>query len=91
MSAARRLRVVPELGPYEIHAGALSDVHVGLTVALCRKRNTVTGPLRYLPAESQVKPLLVLSIGDFSVGVHPTEKVTVIPADYRARVVVESR
>lgn len=84
----RRLRAVPELGPYEIHVGALSKTHVGLVVAIVRKQNTLTGRLRAVPAESQVKPLLVVELGDFRKGMHPSEKVMVIPDGYRATVSV---
>lgn len=89
----RRLQAVPDLGPYEIHVGALTQRHVGLTVVL-RKRlsdsrsNLLTGPLRCVPTTSQVKPLLVVQIGDYSTGLHPSAKVMVIPEDYKATVTV---
>lgn len=84
----RRLQSVPELGPYEVNVGALSSVHVGLTVVVRRGRNLLTGPLVYVPAESQIKPLLVLQVGDFSTGMHPASKVMVIPDGYKATVTV---
>ncbi|OKH80150.1 hypothetical protein EB73_33860 [Mycobacterium sp. SWH-M3] len=89
----RRMQAVPDLGPYEIHVGALAQRHVGLTVVL-RKRlsdgrsNLLTGPLRYVPEASQVKPLLVVQIGDYSAGLHPSAKVMVIPEGYKATVTV---
>ncbi|OMC37262.1 hypothetical protein A5742_09965 [Mycolicibacterium fortuitum] len=89
----RRLRAVPDLGPYEIHVGALVEHHVGLTVVL-RKRlsdgrsNLLTGPLRYVPTAAKVKPLLVVQIGDYSTGLHPSSTVMVIPNGYKATVTV---
>lgn len=68
--------------------GALSKAHVGLVVAYVRKHNTLTGRLRHVPAESQVKPYLVVQIGDFSRGMHPSEPVMVIPDGYKATVSV---
>ena len=90
----RRLQAVPDLGPYEIHVGALANHHVGLTVVLRkplsdgRSNLLTTGPLRYVPTASQVKPLLVVQIGDYSTGLHPSSTVMVIPEDYKATVTV---
>lgn len=85
MSAAKRagrgrgLHALSELQPYEVHVGALADKHVGLTVAVRRGRNVLTGPLDGVPTESMTTPLLVLDVGEFSVALHPTETVTVVP------------
>lgn len=87
----RRLQAVPELGPYEIHVGALAKCHVGLTIVVRRGRNLLTGPLLYVPAASQVPPKLVLQVGDFSVALHPANVVMVIPTDYKATVSVSPR
>lgn len=87
----RWLQAVPELGPYEIHVGALAKCHVGLTVVVRRGRNLLTGPLRFVPAPSQVAPKLVLQVGDFSVALHPANTVMVIPADFKATVSVSPR
>ena len=84
----RRLQVVADPGPYEIHVGALSSVHVGLTMAVRRGRNILTGPLMYPPAESMTKPLLVLQLGDFRVALHPATAVMVVPDDYKATITV---
>ena len=84
----RRLQLVPELGPYEINVGALSSVHVGLTVAVRQGRNTLTGPVMYVPAESMTKPLLVLRLGIFDVALHPAATVMVVPVGYKATVVI---
>lgn len=88
----RRLQAVPALGPFEIHVGALSPVHVGLTVAVARRHNTLTGPLRHVPMQSMGdKRLLVLQLGDFSTALHPAAKVWVVPEGYKATVVIESK
>lgn len=84
----KRLKAVADLGPYEINVGALSKHHVGLTVAVRRGRNLITGPLRYEPTESMTKPLLVLAVGDVSVALHSADVVMVIPDDYRATITV---
>lgn len=73
------LRPVGDLGPYEVHVGALGVHYVGVTVVVQRGRNILTGPLMELPAESMTKPLLVLRVGDFSVALHPTTSVLVVP------------
>ncbi|BBN50788.1 hypothetical protein JPH1_52630 (plasmid) [Mycobacterium avium subsp. hominissuis] len=86
--APRRLQPVRELGPYEINVGALSTRHVGLTIAVRRGRNTVTGPLRYKPAASIIKPLLVCRLGDFDVALHPAAAVLVVPEDYKVTMTI---
>lgn len=85
----RRLHAVPDLGPYEVNVGALSQAHVGQLVIICLKRNTFTGRLMSVPLESQTKPLLVVQLGDISRGMHPAAKVTVVPDGYRAAVTIE--
>ncbi|WP_141245022.1 hypothetical protein [Mycobacterium avium] len=84
----RRLQPVADLGPYEINVGALSARHVGLTIAVRRGRNILTGPLMHPPAESMTKPFLVLRVGDFDVALHPGAVVMVIPEDYKATITV---
>lgn len=84
----RRLQAVPDLGPYEINVGALSSHHVGLTVIVVRKHNTLTGRLMYVPSESMTKPLLVLQLSDFSTALHPADVVTVVPENYKATITV---
>lgn len=84
----KRLQAVADLGPYEINVGALSARHVGLTVAVRRRRNTLTGPLLHPPSKSMTKPLLVLQVGDFQVALHPSAAVMVIPEDYRATITI---
>lgn len=84
----RRLQAVPELGPYEINVGALTSRHVGLTIAVRRGRNTVTGPLSYKPAPSMTKPLLVCRLGDFDVALHPAGAVLVVPEDYKVTITI---
>lgn len=84
----RRLQPVADLGPYEINVGALSARHVGLTIAVRRVRNILTGPLMHTPAESMTKPFLVLRVGDFDVALHPGAVVMVIPEDYKATITV---
>lgn len=92
MSRSRRLQAVPELGPFEMHVGALSTAHVGLTIAVARRHNTLTGPLRHVPMQSMGdKRLLVLQLGDFSTALHPAAKVWVIPDGYRATVNIAAR
>ena len=81
----RRLQPVADLGPYEINVGALSARHVGLTIAVRRGRNILTGPLMHTPAESMTKPLRV---GDFDVALHHGAVVMVIPEDYKATITV---
>lgn len=89
MSAAKRaargrgLHALSELQPYEVHVGALADKHVGLTIAIRRGRNVLTGPLDGVPTESMTTPLVVLDVGDFSVALHPTATVTVVPDNAR--------
>ena len=86
----RRLQAVPALGPYEVHVGALSSVHVGLTVIVCRRRNTVSGRLQHVPQQSMGdKRLLVVDLGEFRTALHPAAKVWVVPEGYKARVVIE--
>lgn len=86
---ARRLKAVPELGPYEIHVGALSMNHVDQTIVVRRKRNLLIGPLLREPSQSTGNPsLLVLQIGDFSTALHPSATVMVVPDDYKATVTV---
>lgn len=85
---SRRLQPVADLGPYEINVGALSSVHIGLTVALRRGRNTLTGPLMNLPAKSVTKPLLVLRLGDFDAALHPATAVMVVPEGYRTTITI---
>lgn len=91
IKSPRRLKAVADLGPYEINVGALSERHVGLTVAVAWKHNTLTGRLMSVPLESRTKPLLVLRLGDFSTALHPSAAVNVIPDGYRATVVIEKR
>lgn len=83
-----RLQPVPELGPYEINAGALSATHVGNIIAVRRGRNTLTGPLLCPPSKSMTKPLLVLQLGDFSVALHPAAAVMVVPDDYKTTITI---
>lgn len=78
-AAGRGLQIVRDPEPFEIHVGALAAHHVGLTIALRYGRNVLTGPLNHVPAASTTKPLLVLDVGKFSVALHPTVPVTVIP------------
>lgn len=86
----RRLQAVPALGPYEIHVGALSDVHVGRTVLVAKRNNTVTGRLQHVPLQSMGdKRLLVVDLGEFRTALHPAAKVWVVPDGYKARVVIE--
>lgn len=87
----RRLRVLPELGPYEVHVGALTKAHVGKLVALTRKRATVVGRLDHVPMESLTKPLLIVQLGDYRTPLHPSEVVMVIPDSHKATVIVEPR
>ncbi|OHU47279.1 hypothetical protein BKG82_26885 [Mycobacteroides chelonae] len=84
----RGLHAVSELRPYEVHVGALTDQHVGLTVAVRRGLNVLTGPLDGVPTESMTRPLLVLDVGDFSVALHPTAVVTVVPDNARLTITV---
>lgn len=84
----KRLHAVPELGPYDIHVGALCARHIGLTVAARRGRNTLTGPLMFPPTESRTKPLLVLHLGDFAVALHPAATVIVVPENFQATIVI---
>ncbi len=92
IKAPRRLQAVPDLGPFEIHVGALSAAHVGLTVAVARRHNTLTGRLSGVPLQSMGdKRLLVVDLGDFRTALHPAAKVWVVPEGYRATVVIEPR
>lgn len=87
----RRLRALPELGPYEVYVAALSKVHVGKLVAITRKRTTLTGRLDHVPMESVIKPLLIVQLGDYQTPMYPSETVIVIPDTHKATVVVEPR
>lgn len=87
----RRLQAVVDPQPYEINVGALTASHVGLTVAVRRGRNILTGPLMGHPTESMTKPLLVLQLGDFQVALHPGQVVMVIPDGYKATITVAAR
>lgn len=85
----RRLQPVADLvGPCEINVGALSARHVGLTIAVRRGRNILTGPLIHTPAKSMTKPFLVLRVGDFDVALHPGAVVMVVPEDYKATITI---
>lgn len=87
----RRLQAVVDPEPYEINVGALTASHVGLTVAVRRGRNILTGPLMGRLTESMTTPLLVLQLGTFQVALHPGQVVMVIPAGYRATITVAPR
>lgn len=87
----RRLRALPELGPYEIHVGSLNETHVGKLVAITRKRATVVGRLDHNPMESLTKPLRIVQLGDYRTPMHPSEVVTVIPDTHKAMVTIEAR
>lgn len=84
MNRCSALRPVGDLGPCEVHVGALGVQHVGVTVVVRRGRNIVTGPLMGIPSESMTTPLLVLQVGDFPVALHPTESVLVVPDGSKA-------
>lgn len=91
LNLGRRLRSVPELGPFEINVGALSDVHVGKLIALALKRNTLTGRLMHVPMQSMGdKRLLVVQLGDFSRALHASDVVMVVPDSHKATVVIEA-
>lgn len=87
----RRLQAVVDPEPYEINVGALTASHVGLTVAVRRGRNILTGPLMDRPTESMTTPLLVLQLGTFQVALHPGQVVMVIPDGYKATITVAPR
>lgn len=88
----RRLQSVPDLGPYEIHVGALSKHHVDQTMVVRQRRNLLTGPLLSVPTQSMGNPsLLVVQIGDFSTALHPSTVVMIIPDGYQATVSVAQR
>lgn len=82
----RRPALIPvgDLGPSEVHVGALGSQHQGLTVIVRRVRNVLTGPLMGLPSPSVTRPLLVLQVGDFRVALHPTASVLVVPEGGKA-------
>lgn len=79
MNRRSPLRPVDDLGPSEVHVGALGPQHQGLTVVVRRGRNVLTGPLIGTPSASMTKPLLVLQVGDFRVALQPTASVLVVP------------
>lgn len=83
-----QLQALPDLGPYEVHAGALTDAHIGLTIGVRRAHNTLTGPLMSTPAKSQVPPFIVLQLGQFSAAVHPADVVLAVPGGYRATITI---
>lgn len=85
------LRPVDELGPSEIHAGALAAHHVGLTVIVRRGSTVLAGRLMAVPTASMTKPLLVLRVGDFQVALHPTAVVSTVPDGAKANITVAPR
>lgn len=89
------LRVLPDLGPYEIHAGALTATHIGKTIAVQTPSAVIAGPLTALEESLlQGRTRLILRIstnstaGDLRVGVHPSETVTVLPDRHKLSVTV---
>jgi hypothetical protein len=84
----RHLRSVDELGPSEVHVGALASRHVGLMVVVRRGRNVLAGRLMGVPSASMTKPLLVLQVGDFPVALDPTAVVLTVPDGCKATVTV---
>jgi hypothetical protein len=90
--SARRLRVLPDLGLYEIHVGALCGVHVGKLIVITHRHATIVGRLDQVPAPSLTKPLLVVELGErHTLALHPSKVVKVVPDSHKATVVVEPR
>ena len=91
-ATSRRLQAVPKLGTHQIHVGALTTVHVGMTLAIARRHNTLTGPLRFVPTQSMGdKRMLVVQLGDYSTALFPGDMVWVVPAGHWAHLVIEPR
>lgn len=86
----RRLQAVPDLGPYEINVGALTQHHVGLIVIIVRRHSTLCGQLVGVPMESLTKPLLIVELSDFvRVPLHPAFAVHVVPKGYKASISID--
>ena len=84
-----RLRALPDLDHYEIHAGALTDVHIGRTIAVKTNSAVIAGPLTSLAEsrlEGRARLLLYIgtnsTIGELTFGVHPAHPVTILPAHH---------
>lgn len=97
MKFAPRLRALPDLGHYELHAGSLTEAHIGRTVAVATDSAVIAGPLVSLAeSRSDGRGRLILSIethstiGVLVLGLHPAHPVTILPADYALSVVARA-
>lgn len=93
-----RLRAVPDLAPFEVHAGTLTRDHVGMTVAVSTGAAVIAGPLTSLTEsmrEGKARLLLRIgtddTIGELTLGVHPSHPVTVLPTDHTLAVTATPR
>lgn len=82
---SRRLHVLPDLGPYQIHAGALTKAHLGATVIVRRGRSVLIGPLTSVQ-DSITKPRKTIQVGDHTGNYGPTQLLTVVPEAFDATI-----
>lgn len=105
LKLAPKLQPLPELGTHQITASQLAtngigadgeasmymSDHIGRTIAVRKNGTIIAGPLQGVFDSASSKTRIVLEIGEFRVGLHPTHPVTVAPEGHRLTVVAKPK
>ena len=74
------LRLVPDLGAYQIHAGALRKTHIGKLIGTTHHETAILGRLKNLTDQGN---RIITRIGLQQLALRPTHPVYVLPDDQR--------
>lgn len=72
------LRLVPDLGAYQIHAGALRKTHIGKLIGTTHHETAILGRLKNLTNQGS---WIITRIGLQQLALRPTHPVYVLPDD----------